>query len=175
MQTRRSFIRSSSSSSPRNSSIELAVRTISRNRVLTLLLLNLRAARVSASYANNCSLVPAGACAANVSPSSISETARRAPLFLAAIFFHWLWIYALALFLFGWALQFIGHAFERKADGVRVVGEGVRHGQRPGRGRPCHLGREQRGKADACRHIPPSGSPFSRSMADTQRATDARR
>lgn len=35
-------------------------------------------------------------------------------LFVAAIFFHWLWIYALALFIFGWALQFIGHAFERK-------------------------------------------------------------
>ena len=35
-------------------------------------------------------------------------------LFVAAIFFHRLWVYALALFIFGWALQFIGHAFERK-------------------------------------------------------------
>jgi uncharacterized membrane protein YGL010W len=36
-------------------------------------------------------------------------------LFLGAIFFHPLWIYATALFIFGWALQFIGHAFEHKA------------------------------------------------------------
>jgi uncharacterized membrane protein YGL010W len=35
-------------------------------------------------------------------------------LALAGFFFHPLWIYALGLFLFGWALQFIGHAFERK-------------------------------------------------------------
>ncbi len=35
-------------------------------------------------------------------------------LFLAAIFVHRLWIYAAALFLFGWALQFVGHAFEGK-------------------------------------------------------------
>jgi hypothetical protein len=33
---------------------------------------------------------------------------------VAALVAHWLWIYALGLFLFGWALQFIGHAFERK-------------------------------------------------------------
>ena len=31
-----------------------------------------------------------------------------------AIVVHWLWVYALGLFLFGWVLQFIGHAFERK-------------------------------------------------------------
>ena len=35
-------------------------------------------------------------------------------LFLAAIFVHRLWIYAAALFLFGWVLQFVGHAFEGK-------------------------------------------------------------
>lgn len=33
---------------------------------------------------------------------------------VAAIFIHPLWTYALALFIFGWILQFIGHAFERK-------------------------------------------------------------
>jgi len=33
---------------------------------------------------------------------------------LVALFVHRLWMYALGLFLFGWALQFIGHAFERK-------------------------------------------------------------
>jgi len=32
-----------------------------------------------------------------------------------ALFMHRLWIYALALFLIGWTLQFIGHAFEGKA------------------------------------------------------------
>jgi uncharacterized membrane protein YGL010W len=36
-------------------------------------------------------------------------------LFIASIFFHRLWLYALALFLIGWAFQFIGHAFEGKA------------------------------------------------------------
>ena len=35
-------------------------------------------------------------------------------LFVGAILIHRLWIYALALFLAGWTLQFIGHAFERK-------------------------------------------------------------
>jgi uncharacterized membrane protein YGL010W len=30
------------------------------------------------------------------------------------MFIHWLWVYALGLFLLGWTLQFIGHAFERK-------------------------------------------------------------
>ena len=35
-------------------------------------------------------------------------------LFLASIFFHRLWPYALALFVLGWILQFIGHAFEGK-------------------------------------------------------------
>jgi uncharacterized membrane protein YGL010W len=32
----------------------------------------------------------------------------------AALVYSKLWMYALGLFLFGWALQFIGHAFERK-------------------------------------------------------------
>jgi len=36
------------------------------------------------------------------------------PLFIASIFFHRLWMYALALFLIGWIFQFIGHAFEGK-------------------------------------------------------------
>jgi uncharacterized membrane protein YGL010W len=40
------------------------------------------------------------------------------PVFVASIFFHRLWIYALALFLIGWAFQFIGHAFEGKAPGI---------------------------------------------------------
>jgi uncharacterized membrane protein YGL010W len=35
-------------------------------------------------------------------------------VFVAAIFVHSLWIYAAALFVFGWILQFIGHAFEGK-------------------------------------------------------------
>src|SRR5207302_945580 len=33
-------------------------------------------------------------------------------LALAGIFFQRLWLYALGLFIFGWVLQFIGHAFE---------------------------------------------------------------
>ncbi len=33
---------------------------------------------------------------------------------VAAIVFHWLWVYAAGLFVFGWILQFIGHAFEGK-------------------------------------------------------------
>jgi len=37
-----------------------------------------------------------------------------APLFIASIFLHRLWLYALALFLIGWIFQFIGHAFEGK-------------------------------------------------------------
>jgi uncharacterized membrane protein YGL010W len=32
----------------------------------------------------------------------------------ACLFVHRLWFYALALFLIGWTLQFIGHAFEGK-------------------------------------------------------------
>jgi uncharacterized membrane protein YGL010W len=36
------------------------------------------------------------------------------PVFIASIFFHRLWAYALALFLLGWIFQFIGHAFEGK-------------------------------------------------------------
>jgi uncharacterized membrane protein YGL010W len=36
-------------------------------------------------------------------------------MFLASIGFHPLWKWALGVFLFGWMLQFIGHAFERKA------------------------------------------------------------
>ena len=35
-------------------------------------------------------------------------------LAVAGIFFHALLWYALGLFVFGWALQFIGHAFEGK-------------------------------------------------------------
>ena len=35
-------------------------------------------------------------------------------VFLASIFLHRLWIYALGLFLIGWIFQFIGHAFEGK-------------------------------------------------------------
>jgi uncharacterized membrane protein YGL010W len=37
-----------------------------------------------------------------------------AALLLAAIFIHRLWIFAAALFLLGWVLQFVGHAFEGK-------------------------------------------------------------
>lgn len=33
---------------------------------------------------------------------------------IAAPFVHRLWLYALALFLIGWTLQFVGHAFEGK-------------------------------------------------------------
>ena len=36
-------------------------------------------------------------------------------LFLGSVFFHRLWPYALALFVLGWILQFIGHAFEGKS------------------------------------------------------------
>jgi uncharacterized membrane protein YGL010W len=35
-------------------------------------------------------------------------------VFLGSIFFHGLWPYALALFVLGWILQFVGHAFEGK-------------------------------------------------------------
>ena len=35
-------------------------------------------------------------------------------VFIASIFFHRLWLYALGLFLIGWVFQFIGHAFEGK-------------------------------------------------------------
>ena len=35
-------------------------------------------------------------------------------LFVGGIAYHPLWKVALGLFLFGWVLQFIGHAFERK-------------------------------------------------------------
>jgi uncharacterized membrane protein YGL010W len=34
--------------------------------------------------------------------------------FVASIFLHYLWPYALALFVVGWIFQFVGHAFERK-------------------------------------------------------------
>ena len=36
-------------------------------------------------------------------------------IFAASIFFHRLWPYALAVFVFGWLFQFVGHAFEHKA------------------------------------------------------------
>jgi uncharacterized membrane protein YGL010W len=35
-------------------------------------------------------------------------------LLVASIFLHSLWMYAAGMFVFGWVLQFIGHAFERK-------------------------------------------------------------
>ena len=35
-------------------------------------------------------------------------------LLLASVFFHPLWLYAMALFLIGWVFQFVGHAFEGK-------------------------------------------------------------
>jgi uncharacterized membrane protein YGL010W len=35
-------------------------------------------------------------------------------LFVAAIFVSGLWVYAVALFVLGWILQFVGHAFEGK-------------------------------------------------------------
>jgi uncharacterized membrane protein YGL010W len=35
-------------------------------------------------------------------------------LFLCSVAYHSLWKPALTLFVIGWALQFIGHAFERK-------------------------------------------------------------
>ncbi|HVZ16550.1 MAG TPA: DUF962 domain-containing protein [Terriglobales bacterium] len=35
-------------------------------------------------------------------------------LLVAAVFYHPLWKVAAVLFLFGWILQFIGHAFEHK-------------------------------------------------------------
>jgi uncharacterized membrane protein YGL010W len=35
-------------------------------------------------------------------------------LFIASIFSRPLWPWALGLFLLGWVLQFVGHAFERK-------------------------------------------------------------
>jgi uncharacterized membrane protein YGL010W len=36
-------------------------------------------------------------------------------LAVMGFFFHPLWIYAGSLFVLGWILQFIGHAFEHKA------------------------------------------------------------
>lgn len=36
-------------------------------------------------------------------------------LFVASVFIHALLTWALVFFLVGWTLQFIGHAFERKA------------------------------------------------------------
>ena len=35
-------------------------------------------------------------------------------VFVASFFIHRLWLYALALFVIGWVLQFVGHAFEGK-------------------------------------------------------------
>jgi uncharacterized membrane protein YGL010W len=34
---------------------------------------------------------------------------------IAGILLHGLWIYAAGLFILGWILQFVGHAFEHKA------------------------------------------------------------
>ena len=39
-------------------------------------------------------------------------------LAVAAIFYHPLWMLAAGLFIFGWLLQFIGHAFEHKPAGI---------------------------------------------------------
>jgi uncharacterized membrane protein YGL010W len=35
-------------------------------------------------------------------------------IFIASIFVHGLWPYALGLFVIGWIFQFVGHAFEGK-------------------------------------------------------------
>ena len=35
-------------------------------------------------------------------------------VFIASFFVHRLWLYALGLFVIGWILQFVGHAFEGK-------------------------------------------------------------
>jgi len=35
-------------------------------------------------------------------------------IFLASLFVHRLWLYAMGLFVLGWILQFVGHAFEGK-------------------------------------------------------------
>jgi len=43
-----------------------------------------------------------------------SDHPPSAPFFIGGIFYHRLWLYALALFLGGWIFQFIGHAFEGK-------------------------------------------------------------
>lgn len=44
----------------------------------------------------------------------IPMIAVSVPLFVAAIFVTGLWKPALALFVIGWALQFVGHIFEGK-------------------------------------------------------------
>ncbi len=44
----------------------------------------------------------------------IPMIALSLPLFLVAIFVPRLWMVALGLFVVGWVLQFIGHAFEGK-------------------------------------------------------------
>ncbi|MDX1440079.1 MAG: DUF962 domain-containing protein [Rubricoccaceae bacterium] len=36
------------------------------------------------------------------------------PLFVVALFVNGFWMVPLALFVFGWILQFVGHAFEGK-------------------------------------------------------------
>ena len=36
-------------------------------------------------------------------------------MFVASIFIRWLWFYAATVFVAGWVLQFIGHAFEGKS------------------------------------------------------------
>lgn len=35
-------------------------------------------------------------------------------LFVASLFVNGLWVWAAGLFVVGWVLQFVGHAFERK-------------------------------------------------------------
>ena len=50
---------------------------------------------------------------------------------VAAVFFDPLWVYAAGLFVFGWVLQFIGHAFERKEPEF-LVGQDARPSVNPG-------------------------------------------
>lgn len=44
----------------------------------------------------------------------IPMIALAVALFVAALFAHLLWLPAAVLFVAGWILQFVGHAFERK-------------------------------------------------------------
>ena len=44
----------------------------------------------------------------------IPLVAISVPLLIAAIFVPRLWFTAIAIFVVGWILQFVGHAFERK-------------------------------------------------------------
>jgi len=46
--------------------------------------------------------------------AGIPMIAISLPALVVAFFVDGLWIWALALFVLGWALQFVGHAFEGK-------------------------------------------------------------